>query len=521
MLSKKVFLKIFIFSLLCIGIGGYTFGKGDHVSQFPSVLHFFEPQLYQRDFINQAIFPPYLKVALHTILFWCANSLKLPVKYIYLFVYFIVIYAFFLANYLIICLISSKENIKELFLVFLIFISFYYPSISHFNILTDRLVPYLFVVPICLFSIYFYLTDKKFIASILISISFLIHQQIGLIIFYGISFSFLSYNIVYSKKNIKLLYDSLLWFCPFLIIFVSYFIFINVYGSHHGYPWFDVVWGDELYKMVKFRVPHHLLLSYSTLKYIIGFLFSVFIIYFSIYNVRGNSVLIKLCFISTGLIILVPAGFVFTEIIHLPVGFAMYFFRGDVFIRLIAFYCLVALLDNRLNYKAPALYIKRFYQFALIIAVILVLIPGKLKISIPGNEIVEISHCITANTPSDAFILVPPDIKGVRFYSKRSVFVSIKSHSLFFNRDRAKEWFKRVILLCGVNAQKCEGKECKKMCAENYDNMTREKFAQLSATYHIDYILVRKEKTLLDWPLICASKHFGLYEVPEDIRDKH
>jgi len=111
--SKKELGLIFLASLLSLSLSGYRFGTGDHLSQFPSVLYFFDHSLYQKDFPYQMIFPPYLKVGLHIVLFSSANLTKLPVEFYYFAVFVLILFLFFLANLYLLKWAGVKGSILE------------------------------------------------------------------------------------------------------------------------------------------------------------------------------------------------------------------------------------------------------------------------------------------------------------------------------------------------------------------------------------------------------------------------
>lgn len=515
-MEKIDYFKIFLVSLLLIAIRGYRFGCGDHVTQFPTIVHLLNSQIYKTDLINQVLYPPYLKVGLHAVLFYIAGSLNISTEYLYFFVYFIVIYAFILANFLIFIQLNIKKQSIEIALLLLILFALYYPSISHFKIIVKYLVPYLFVVPICLSSIYFFLKRNFLVASLIISFALLVHQQIALILFGGMSFSVISYKIFFSDDEKTGCSEMFAWFAPFFIIFFAYFFFILYLGSHHGYPWFDPIYGRELLKMTKFRVPHHLLLSYAKVKHIVGFLLAIILTcYLSFFYLRKNKSVLRLSLVSVGLSFLVVAGLIFTEIYPLPVAFNLYLFRGDIYIRLIFFYILMVFLNEKFDFTLNVKTMAAIYMCSVIASLVLIFTFGKLRIHTPDNEVVRISRCIQEKTSSDAFILTPPDVQGVRLYSRRSILASWKAHGLFLRPGIAREWFNRMQLLCGLDSKfSCLGKGCKKVCAKNFDNFSPDYLLNIARNYDMDYLLVRKKKSFL-LPSVCETKNFVLYRAKD------
>ena len=515
MIKKIDYFKIFLVSLLLVAIRGYRFGRGDHVTQFPTILHLLNSQIYKTDLINQVLYPPYLKIGIHTVLFHIAGALNISIEYLYVFVYFLIVYAFLMASYLIFCHLNIRKQFAEIALLFLVVFAVKYPSISHFHIVTKYVVPYFFVVPICLFSLYFFLRQNFLTASLIISFGLVVHQQIALILFGGMSFSFISYRIFFSDDEKTRWTEIFAWFVPFSVTFLAYFIFILCFGSHHGYPWFDPAYGREMLKMTKFRVTHHLLLSYARAPHIIGFLTAVTATYYlSFFYLRQNRSVVRLCLISTGLLLLVSIGFIFTEIYPLPVAFDLYLFRGDIYIRLIFFYILIVFLNDKFDFTLGAKTMAAIYSCSLIISLVLIFAFGKIELYTPDNELVRISQCIREKTPRDAFILTPPDVQGVRLYSRRSILASWKAHGLFLKPEIAREWYHRMLLLCGLDSDfTCLGRKCKKLCAKRFDNLPLDYLLNIAHSYDMDYLLVRKGRKDVSLPSVCETENFVVYRL--------
>ncbi len=538
-MRRSDYIKIFLFTVLLIAVGGYRFGTGDHVSQLPSALHFLDPELYQTDFPNQLIFPPYLKVGIHVVLFSLAYKIGMPVEYLYLACFFVVAYMLLLACWRILMLLGVRQGSAELAMALFVLFSLLYPSVSHFQIVVKRLVPYFFVLPLCLYSIWFFLQGRYLAASLLASCSFIAHQQLGLILFAGMSFSLLysmfipvnprhedglsmchvSGRLLERAGRLYLQAGSpsvrlISWFMPFASTFLAYFVINLLMGSHRGYPWFDPAWGRELLAMVKFRVPHHLLISYAKIKHVAGFLVSIGLTcYIAFFQMRDSRPVQMLAFMAIGLSLLVPVGILFTSYYPLPVALSLYLFRGDIFIRIIFFCVLVAFLDRKLHFNISSRQRNILYGAAAVVSMVLVFIIGRIQVHIPGTEVPMLCQCIQEKTGEDAFILAPPDIQGIRLYSRRSVFASWKSHGLFFMPGIAREWFHRMKLLCGGDdVYSCMGKGCRKMCGKNYDHLSVNDLLDIARSYNVDYLLLRNRTEPVYKP-VCKSENFVLYHL--------
>ena len=506
--------RLALLSLLALTLTGYRFGTGDHVTQFPSVLHFFDPQLYTTDFPLQMIFPPYLKIGLHVVLFSLARFLHVPVEYVYFFTHALVFLAFFWISKKLLYVLGL--TIPEIFwgLLFLPFWAVFTPSLSHFQILVSHLVPYQCAVPLTLAGLYFFLKSRFFLSSILLGLAFLVHQQIGLLSFAAFNLGLLGEKLSSPKKFLKNLLPFQL---PFLIVFGGYFFFLQTRGSHQGYPWFDPSWGQELLQMVRVRVPHHLLFSYARIGEIIFVgVMVLFVISYLKGLDQGEKPARRMCLIGLGFLMIMALGAFFTEVYPLPAAFALYPLRGDVFLRLMAYFLLVHWGSKALKDLSFPPLVKRIFRSSFFwagLCLTLLFLGPHIRLHLPRKEVVRLCACVQEKTPRESFLLAPPTLKGVRLYCQRSVFVSWKAHGLFFRPAVAKEWFHRLTLLCALkDPLSCEGKECLALCRKNFSLLPLEDLLALSKEYKINYLLLERRPRKGLSP-VCETEHLALYPI--------
>ena len=502
-------------ALSALSLTGYRFGTGDHVTQFPSVLHFFNPQLYQKDLPLQMIFPPYLKVGLHVVLFSLARFLHLPVEYVYLFVHLGVFVAFFWVSQRLLGLLRVSPRGVFWGLVGLVLWAVYAPSVSHFQILVSHLVPYQFVLPLALGAFYLFLRERLWSASLLLGLSFLVHQQIGLLFFVSLLAGLVLEALFFDLRYLKGLVPLSL---PFSLVFSSYFVFLQTRGSHQGYPWFDATWGEELLRMVKFRVPHHLLLSYAK-PWEIGFVLLLALLVLLVLKKEAlraeNRPLRRICFVCLALLGLLGVGSFFSEVYPLPVALGLYPLRSDVLLRVLSFFLLVYLLDRKFPRPRflPWPPSPRLWMLWGVLLVLFFFLGPHVRPFLPPKQVVRLCKCVQEKTPQRALILAPPALKGVRLYCERSVWVSWKAHGLFFSPSVAREWFRRVLLLCQLDEDSaCEGRACLALCRKNFSALSEKFLWGLSKGQDIDYLLLEKGKIKGSRPL-CETEDLALYEV--------
>ena len=506
----RKYLTFFAVLPLYLAIGGYRFGTGDHVSQLPTVLHFFNPHLYQTDFRLQMIFPWYVKSGLFISLAWLSRILHIPLEYVFFAVFCLVLWFFLVEVDELLALLGVERQVRTLAILLMLPFSYLFPSISHFHLVTLRLVPYFFVLPFCLKAMCLFIRRRLVAASLLTAFVFYVHQQIGLILF-GILFFVLALELFMRKVEFQ---ETLFFLLPFLALFGVHFVAMQMLGSYRGYPWFDHRWGVELLEMVRFRVPHHLLLSYSGWVEYLCFGVSLALALFLSLRLRpDNRAAQVLSKVAVAVLLLCAAGAFFTEVYPLPIAFGLYLFRSDVILRVIGFLAamvaLEALVDSRFVKKANMW----LFILGVTVAASVLFLKDNIRIFIPETELVRVSRCIKEKTPQSAFILASPAIKGLRFYSERSVFVSWKSHGLFFPPDIAREWFHRMMLLCSMEEEiPCEGTPCKKLCGKNYDNMKNARLLSIANQYGTDYLLVGTDRDL-PFEKVCTSDHFILYRL--------
>ncbi len=503
---------IFFSFLFMMAKRGYRFGVGDHVTQLPSALHFFNPHLYTRDFKYQMISPWYIKSSFHILLYWISRKFGIPVEEVYFVVHCVVVFLCIFAVYRLSLLVSNNNRIAAIISVILLTpLSAFFPSISHFKVMVNRLVPYNFVLPIAVLSVYFFLKNSFAISSILSAIVFVFHEQIGIILFVSLSFCFLYLFATHKISGNVLLIK---WFAPFLLLVTPLCLFI-LFAGHKGYPWFSLSWGKELLEMVRFRCPHHLLLSYSSSKFIFCFLITLF---FSIIYplIRTDTYSLRIALVSICLLFICIIGAIFTELLPIPLAFNLYAFRGDVIMRIFGLIFFSVLLSEVLGCLPVALRNVCLCGLILVVVILTFLEGGSKSINIytPKKELYAISTCIRENTPVSSLLITPPYIGGIRFYSERSILASYKMDGLFLGRDVAEEWFRRIKILCGIvnKNPKCLRWQCLRLCRKGYDGLSKSELLEIANHYKADFLLVRKDKKF-DFPVVCMSKHYVLYAI--------
>ncbi len=502
--------KIMAFTLLYLVVGGYRFGTGDHVSQLPTVLHFFDPNLYQTDFPMQMIFPWYVKSGLFIALSWISHLLNMPMEYLFFLTYLIVLFLYLAWMDELMAIVGINKEFRELGLLLLLPYSYLYQSVSHFHLVTLRLVPYFFVLPFCIKTTTLFIEKRYFLASLFCALIFLIHQQIGLIIFGTVIFSQLVQALEGQVEKKAILFLAL----PFLMLFVVHFFVMQLFGQYRGYPWFDLKWGKELLEMVRFRVPHHLLLSYSGFVEWAFFGLAAFFATFVLLKVEGDRRVLKpLTYMAVAILMASLAGFIFTEIVPLPLAFALYLFRSDVLLRIIGFVSFMLFLNVFLPHKRIGNVVLLLFLITAASGAVATCLNKNIRVFTPRTELTQMSSCIKAKTPLSAFILASPSLKGLRLYSERSVFVSWKSHGLFFPPEIARKWFRRMKLLCNMEEKiPCKGTECKRLCGQNYNALSTKRLLLIAKEYGTDYLLCSKDREL-DFDRICETRNLVFYKL--------
>ena len=511
-MNSSRFLRYLAFMMLFLVVGGYRFGTGDHVSQLPTVIHFFNPNLYSTDFAHQMMFPWYVKSGLFISLAWLSKLTRIPLEYVFFVAYCVVLYCYIAWMDEFFEILDIRKKTRDLALLLLLPYSYLFVSISHFHLVTLRLVPYFFVLPLCIKAINFFLSNRSLYASLTASAVFYLHQQLGLILFGALFFS-LFLEVLRNRDCLKALFHLSI---PFLFFFFVHFSFMQLFGRYNGYPWFDTDWGNQLLQMVKFRVPHHLLLSYSGILERVSFIFIVAVIFLAMtmrLKIYDDRTARRLIYMTVGLVLCCIAGFVFTELVPLPIAFNLYLFRSDVLLRIIAFASFVLFLNKMLGHIDCLKIVRIIFIVTAIGGLTVCILKDNIRIFIPKNELVSVSKCIKKNTPISAFIMASPSLKGLRLYSERSVFVSWKSHGLFFPPDIAKEWFYRMKLLCNMEKTiPCQGTPCRKVCQKNFEALSDERLLNIADRYRVDYLLVGKNR-LLPYEKMCQNNRFVLYRL--------
>ncbi len=501
--------EYFFIILLTMGyfflFSDYYYYKGDQTTQLPTILHFFDNGLYQKDSEMQILNPVSVKMIPHLILFSISKITTIPTYIIYVAAYLITSFFIFFLIYKISFKLFSSKAIGLLACILLLFINDGSSAVSNFTIITSSLVPYFLSVPFHLLCFYLIL-QNKYKSSIFISaMLFYIHGQNSIYSFIAI----LSVILLF-KKDIKLLIKS-----TFIYLLLISPILFSLFSNFN--PFTDYVAKYPLLHLTAFRVPHHILPLWQEIGKFVSLAFgTILLMYINKKNKRLKYWIYSLIFISI-------LGIIFSKFVPIDIILLMYLLRVDVFLRIFFAILLSAsifqLIMHRFEKKDKLKTIKNEYRITIILIILfsitlLSVTPIYHPNILPHKDyLADIYDYIKNNTPKDTLIISSPFIEGVRLYSKRSNVVDFKTNPIGRGKKLQDEWVDRLAALCNVtnltqpNFYIFQGiSYCK------YDSLSKEDYLSLCKKYNADYFITYVNNKYWTDILIYNNNLFALYK---------
>jgi len=502
-------LLIILTAIFVLFLSNYRFYSSDQTTQIPSVFHFFDNELYEKDFTMQIINPLGVKTILHLILFSISMITFIPIHWIYFAAYIMIIYSIFYLTYKI-----SNELYKSFFAgIFACFLLFLFAKgsilqSSGFEILSRSIVPYFAAVPLHLLCLYLVL-KKKYLYSVLMSgFLFYIHGQISIFTLIPILIS-VGFCLKKPVCLIKYLLVYLLVISPIIISLLLKFNPLSQTSAKYS-----------IKELSMLRVPFHIFPNRNSLIIFFGF------ILFFLLMMHINKVKIKKEFIywNYALIAIYFSGIIFTRFIPLDLIMLMYLLRVDVFIRIffliLASITFISFLLSKINKKKlqEKYLVYLLFAFFLIILLILSAIKSpQLEIHHPHHSYEDIADYAKNNTPKYSLFITPPSLEGFRLYSQRSIVVDFKTNPIGRGSEIQDEWMQRLLDLCNVEEFNNDGFEILPECEEGYKSLTMEDFSSLCKKYNADYFVAyyNKSISLREDILIYGNSGFLLLSCPK------
>ena len=373
----------------------------------------------------------------------------------------------------------------------------------YYNMLISSFVAKVFGV----WSIYFYLKEKRSTAIILILFSTLVHPTVGTQLFIIVIVSMLL-SFFFNKQYV-LNKKELISVTLYLLIAGGYIYVLLKAVRDYGID------KDAYFEIFEFRVPHHFFPTYFPLKYYIfelGLygLGIVFMLKYKMYD-----------FIKFSLVIFFGAIVYLTGVYLLKIPFVLntQWFKTTIWLELISLIAVMKYFEEKIKLKR--------WQEKTVFYSIIILCLGVWIMIIGGNDYFaqkpyQFSENIDLNaeeqlgkevkklTKKEDLFIWPIEFSGFKYYAERAAFVDYKS--VVHRGTVLNKWYSRIKKVYGIDIEtRRKYKDIKKSARENYKEMSIEKITQFR-TLGVDYI-VQYADVNLDLPLIAENKKYKIYKL--------
>ncbi len=491
---------IFIFSF-----SEYYFYSSDQTTQITAVLHFFDNELYKKDFEMQMINPPLVKMIPHLLLFAISKVALIPVEIIYFLAFVITTFFVLYLTYLISCKLIAKMHIG-LLACLLLLLGRGECLLSNFMVITRSVLPFFLAVPFNLLALYLVL-KKRYLCSVFIcGILFYLHGQISF-------FTFLAALsvIVFYKKDFKLLKKAILLYT--LILLPALLSLLLAFA-----PFTQPIPEYSIKELSLFRVPLQVFPSNNIIFLYGGLMFFIAAL------LKFNKLRKEFCYWNYTLLAITAFGIIFTRFIPIEFVMLLYPFRVDVFLVIsfailasITLFNLIEVIRLAINKKS----IERrdltkllIFFLAMFFALNLIYVSDfrPPRIEPPEDVFTDIANYARLHTPKYSLFLTPPHLQGFRLYSQRSNVVEAKANAIGRGSKIQDEWFNRLLTLCNVTEFDQPWWNLRREC--RYESLTREEYLSLCKTYDADYFVTRNNSRTKQWSdlLVYNNSEFALFK---------
>jgi len=497
---------IFLIALTLVSVfvfSGYHFYSSDQSTQLPAVLHFFDNELYQKDFDMQIINPPAVKMLPHLMLFIVSKITFVPISYIYFFAFTAITFFIFYFVYKISFELTAKKHIG-LLACLLLLLARNFPTLSNFSVITTALVPYFIAVPIALLCLYLMLKKRYLLSFTVCSLLFYVHGQISFFVFLAMLPG------LFLQKNFKLLKKSILVYV--LIILPALLSLILTFT-----PFSQPIPQYSITELIMFNVPFHF---FPKIEEILAYFVFAFFVIVLLITTKSKK---EFCYWNYVLLAIIALGLIFTILAPIEFVLFLYLIRVDVFLTIsfvillsIALFNLITGIKftvSKNSIEFSELCRLLLFSLAVFFALGLFSVPdfNQPGIEPRANNFTDIANYARLNTPKNSLFLTPPYLRGFRLYSERSVVVEAKTNPVGRGSVIQDEWFNRLLALCNVIEFKSSalfiGREC------NFDSLSREKYLSLCKDYNADYFVTRNTGGVSQWSdlLVYNNSSFALF----------
>ena len=544
-------LAILFFTIASVlSINQYHFGVSDQSITIPFLKASINSELYAGDYLLGQI--PYYYTYLWKALGFGVKHFGADISILFFVSYFIAVYLTFLGVYLIAKTLFGNREVAFLSIFFILFSK---PGLAGAATLNSVFLTKVAVLPILLFSIYFFFKGRYMLSFILQGIGFLVHPMTT---FYAIAIILISSIVNLRYIGIK----TFLLCITVLIVLASPILVWKVLQSPAS---LSLLYADPRWiELLELRSPHHIFpFSWGMGTFFqAGLLLCIFLISWK-HRPKPDYHHVVITFIVT-IFAMCAVGIIFSEFAPLSIVlnlqlfrsfqflvyfamiyFANYFFteiqvRENIFDKLVVAVASIGILYGATSWKYAYvaflglsvflicyhfLYrreflLSRYFVLALVVIVLILgsgvyLIRGDFSIDNAQEENwLDVQVWAKQNTrPKDVFI-VPPTLAGFRVESERAIYGDWKDGTLMnFNPSFGYEWFRRMEKL-GYREGYSFEEGFKNLTEPDFNSIAGETQTGDSKAYKT-FLVMFKERDTLKFPIVYGNEKFIVYEIAQ------
>ena len=265
-----------------------------------------------------------------------------------------------------------------------------------------------------------------------------------------------------------------------------------------------------------FRMPHHFIPSYFSLKGIL--LISILFFSTALYFLKNSKeVFIIYIVILTGIIVYLAGVYLDSFLI-----ISSWWFRTTVWLNLLGCIGVFALIEKYFSLKAYNKFEETELATCVIVSALIIsaiaFTPKLIPYSKPyhtftserDDEGIKICREIKNKIPNNAVFIQPFEFTALKYYGERSSYVEFKTVSR--RRDYLKIWYSRIKQVYGVGTEIKDRKELMKKADENFKKLTKENLLKLKPE-GVTHILTYKEHSIPDLKIILENSRYKVYEL--------
>jgi hypothetical protein len=497
--NGQKWITLAIIYLALIAFHGYRFGDEDMTETLSYALYLRDHTLYPKDLYIQAVGPYFLNER-----YFFARLLSLFSKHLD--------WASYMMHLMTSIMLLSglwelssrflKTHIyKLIFLLITLFVS-YNLNLGGNEIWYNYFVPSHLAKSIGIWGIVFWLRGKQLQAYIIVALATFAQPVVGA----QLALLFLIIDLYKPKLKILLMLRGPLVYGLTAGIWITAVFFSHLIGDQS-------ISDREFYDIMETRLAHHFFPSYYPFRAWI-MLIPLFIVATLIWKKYDQKLLHFFLWSLTGMIFY----YLGIEVLEIPGLLSVQWFKITVWLKPLAILAILMVIETMVSIDTT-----RFIGNGLLLSILvasIIQISGIFRVvdekprHFPGTNYytadMELALTLRDKVPSDACIIVPPDVTGIRYFSRRSLYIDYKSN--IHSKSYLAEAARRRKQLYGQDLQQRQSRSDVMLESKNYYQKLQESDFEQYKIAGVGYVITTVEQKL-DFAVITSNSLFTLYKM--------